>query len=99
MNTIIILTGIFSCLLLTLSVANSFTLSGKEHDGEHQLLIEQPLALSPGKFISVYQDEGSMIDNSDEDDEHDLEKRRFNAWAGKRSSVSKRRFNAWAGRR
>jgi hypothetical protein len=40
-----------------------------------------------------------MIDNSDEDDEHDLEKRRFNAWAGKRSLLGKRRFNAWAGRR
>lgn len=40
-----------------------------------------------------------MIDNSDEDEEQDLEKRRFNAWAGKRSVPGKRRFNAWAGRR
>jgi hypothetical protein len=40
-----------------------------------------------------------MIENSDEDEEHDLEKRRFNAWAGKRSLFGKRRFNAWAGRR
>ncbi len=37
-----------------------------------------------------------MIDSSDE---HELEKRRFNAWAGKRSLMAKRRFNAWAGRR
>jgi hypothetical protein len=57
------------------------------------------LALSPSKFISAYQDEGSMMDNSDEDDEHEFEKRRFNAWAGKRSLLGKRRFNAWAGRR
>jgi hypothetical protein len=49
--------------------------------------------------MSIYQDEGSMIDNSDENEGHDLEKRRFNAWAGKRSILSKRRFNAWAGRR
>jgi len=99
MNTIIILAGILSCLLLMLNVAHSFTLSGKTNDGEHQLLIERPFALSPGKFMSIYQDEAPMIDDSDEDDEHDLEKRRFNAWAGKRSLISKRRFNAWAGRR
>ncbi len=37
-----------------------------------------------------------MIDNSDE---HEFEKRRFNAWAGKRNLLAKRRFNAWAGRR
>jgi len=40
-----------------------------------------------------------MLDNSDEFDEHELAKRRFNAWADKRSLMSKRHFNAWAGRR
>jgi hypothetical protein len=40
-----------------------------------------------------------MIENSDEDEEKELEKRRFNAWAGKRDVLGKRRFNAWAGRR
>jgi hypothetical protein len=50
----------------------------------------------PNKFASVYQDDGSLIDNGDE---HELEKRRFNAWAGKRTLLAKRRFNAWAGRR
>jgi len=99
MNTKIILTGILSCLLLMLNVAHSFTLSGKENDGEHRLLMERPLAFSPGKFIPIYQHDDSMIDNSDEDYEHELEKRRFNAWAGKRSLLGKRRFNAWAGRR
>ncbi len=82
-----------------MNIAQSFSLSGKINDGEHQVLLERPLAYTPGKYISIYQDEGSMIDNSDEDDEHDLEKRRFNAWAGKRSLLGKRRFNAWAGRR
>jgi len=46
--------------------------------------------------MSNYQDDGSMFVDSDE---LDLEKRRFNAWAGKRSVLGKRRFNAWAGRR
>ena len=83
-----------------LTVAQSFSLSTKDHDGEHHLLFERPLAYAPGKILSIYQDDGSMIDNiDDDDDEHDLEKRRFNAWAGKRSMMSKRRFNAWAGRR
>ncbi|CAF0784010.1 unnamed protein product [Rotaria sordida] len=99
MNTIVILTGILSCILLMLSVTHSYKLSGKENDGEHRLLVERPLAFARGKFHSTYQDEDSMMNNSDEDDEHDLEKRRFNAWAGKRSLVGKRRFNAWAGRR
>jgi len=99
MNTITILTGIFSCLLLMLSIAHSFTLSGKTNDGEHHLLIERPLAFSPGKFAPIYHDEGLMIDDDDENDEQDIEKRRFNAWAGKRSILGKRRFNAWAGRR
>ncbi|CAF2386513.1 unnamed protein product [Rotaria sp. Silwood2] len=99
MNTIVILTGILSCVLLMLSVTHSYTLSGKENDDRHQLLVERPLALTQGKFYSLYRDEDSMMNNSDEEDEHDLEKRRFNAWAGKRSLVGKRRFNAWAGRR
>ena len=74
-------------------------LSGKDTDGEHHLLIERPSGLSSGKFLPIYQEDGFVMDNSDEDDEHDLEKRRFNAWAGKRSMFGKRRFNAWAGRR
>lgn len=61
--------------------------------------MQRPLAYAPGKYLSLYQEDGSIIDNSDEDDEHDLEKRRFNAWAGKRNILTKRRFNAWAGRR
>lgn len=72
---------------------------GKENDDEHHVLIGRPLALSPGRLFSMYQDQDSMMNNSEEDDEHDLEKRRFNAWAGKRSVLGKRRFNAWAGRR
>jgi len=63
------------------------------------LIVERPLGISPNKYLSIFQDDGSMLDNSDEFDEHELAKRRFNAWAGKRSLMSKRRFNAWAGRR
>jgi hypothetical protein len=59
-------------------------------------LIAKRSAISPNKYISINEDDGSMIDSSDE---HELEKRRFNAWAGKRSLMAKRRFNAWAGRR
>jgi hypothetical protein len=59
-------------------------------------LIAHPSAISPNQYISLYHDDDSIIDNSDE---HELEKRRFNAWAGKRSLLAKRRFNAWAGRR
>jgi len=96
MNTTIIFTGVLSCLLLMLTITNSYIVSGKTIDGEHLSLIAQPSAASSYKFISPYQDDGSMIDSSDE---HELEKRRFNAWAGKRSLMAKRRFNAWAGRR
>ncbi len=59
-------------------------------------MIAKRSAVLPNKYISIYEDDGSMIDSSDE---HELEKRRFNAWAGKRSLMAKRRFNAWAGRR
>ncbi|CAF1410661.1 unnamed protein product [Adineta steineri] len=99
MNTTIFIAGILSCFLLMLSVAHSFALSGKENNNEDHLLVHRPYAISPNKYPSIYQDEGSMVDNSDEDDDHELEKRRFNAWAGKRNIISKRRFNAWAGRR
>ncbi len=58
-------------------------------------MIAHPSAAAPNKIVSIYNDE-SMIDNSDE---HEFEKRRFNAWAGKRNLLAKRRFNAWAGRR
>lgn len=61
------------------------------NEGEHALLVERPT-----NYLSIFQDDGSMLDESAE---HELEKRRFNAWAGKRSLMSKRRFNAWAGRR
>jgi len=44
----------------------------------------------------MFQNDDTMNDNSDG---HELEKRRFNAWAGKRNAFAKRRFNAWAGRR
>lgn len=91
--------GLLSFSALKLAVTQAFTLSSKDNDAEHRLLLERPLALSPGKYLSVYQDEGAMGDNSDEDDDHELEKRRFNAWAGKRNIFAKRRFNAWAGRR
>lgn len=80
-------------------MTHSYTITGKENDGDRQWLLERPLAIGRNKFISMYQDEDSMINNSEEDDEHDFEKRRFNAWAGKRSLIGKRRFNAWAGRR
>ncbi|CAF0769086.1 unnamed protein product [Didymodactylos carnosus] len=56
----------------------------------------------PTKFYPVYQ-ESDINDFDDEndssDDEHELEKRRFNAWAGKRMVPTKQRFNAWAGKR
>ena len=57
--------------------------------------MEQASLVLPKTFISFYHDEDATADHSDE---HDLEKRRFNAWAGKRSRLTKRRFNAWAGR-
>jgi len=96
MNTAIIFIGILSCLLLMFTITHSYALSGQTADGEHHLLIDQPSVISPNKLFSIYQDDGSLMDNSDE---HELEKRRFNAWAGKRSVLAKRRFNAWAGRR
>ena len=57
--------------------------------------MEQASLVLPKTFISLYHDGEAAMDHSDE---HDLEKRRFNAWAGKRSRLTKRRFNAWAGR-
>jgi hypothetical protein len=72
---------------------------GKSDEGEQRQFLERPSAVSPGKIYSLYQDEGLNVDNSDDEDDHELEKRRFNAWAGKRSLLTKRRFNAWAGRR
>lgn len=80
-----------------MNVAHAYTLTAKSNDGEHQLLLHRPLADLSNKYLSIFQDDGSIYENSDESDEHDLEKRRFNAWAGKRSIMSKRRFNAWAG--
>lgn len=59
-------------------------------------LVAHSSNILPHKYISIYEDNGLNLDNSDE---HELEKRRFNAWAGKRSVLAKRRFNAWAGRR
>ncbi|CAF2010298.1 unnamed protein product [Rotaria magnacalcarata] len=99
MNTFVILTGILSCILLMLSVTHAYTLTDKANTAGHQWLMNRPLAVARNKFISMYQDDDSTINNSEEDDEHELEKRRFNAWAGKRSLIGKRRFNAWAGRR
>jgi hypothetical protein len=61
-------------------------------------LIAHPSVVSPNKFISIYHDNDND-DDSNIDDEHEFEKRRFNAWAGKRNVLAKRRFNAWAGRR
>ncbi|CAF3075376.1 unnamed protein product [Rotaria socialis] len=99
MNTFVILTGILSCFLLMLSVTHAYTLTDKKNTADPQWLMDRPLAMARNKFFSMNQyDDDSMI-NSEEDDEHELEKRRFNAWAGKRSLVGKRRFNAWAGRR
>lgn len=85
--------------VLQLNIAQVLSLTGKATDGEHSILLERPYALLSNRYPTLYRDEGISNDNSDEDDEHDLEKRRFNAWAGKRSLVGKRRFNAWAGRR
>ncbi|CAF1114290.1 unnamed protein product [Rotaria sordida] len=96
MNTTIILTGILAYFLLMLTMTYSFALSSKTTDDENHELIEGPLILSPYKFNSIYENDGSIFDDSDE---HELGKRRFNAWAGKRSLASKGRFNAWAGRR
>ena len=73
--------------------------SENDRRAEHRLVVERPLVVSPERLISIYQDEGSIMENSDQDDEHQFEKRRFNAWAGKRNTLAKRRFNAWAGRR
>lgn len=52
--------------------------------------------MSSNRLMSLYANEAAMMDNSED---QDMEKRRFNAWAGKRDVVGKRRFNAWAGRR
>ncbi|CAF1222722.1 unnamed protein product [Rotaria sp. Silwood1] len=96
MNTTIILTGILTYLLIMLTMTYSLTLSSKTTDDENHELNEEPLVLLPYKFNSLYETDGSMFDNIDE---HELEKRRFNAWAGKRNLIPKPRFNAWAGRR
>ncbi|CAF4549976.1 unnamed protein product [Rotaria sp. Silwood2] len=96
MNTTIILTGILAYLLLMLTMTYSFTLSSKTTDNENHALIEEPLELSPYKFNSINNNDGSMFNNIDD---HELEKRRFNAWAGKRSLLARPRFNSWAGRR
>ena len=81
--------------LFQLNIAQAYSLTGKTNDDEHSMVLERP----SNKFYPLYQDQGTLTDNSDEDYGHDLEKRRFNAWAGKRSLIGKRRFNAWAGRR
>lgn len=96
MNTTIIFTGVLSCLLLMFTITHSFAVSGKTVDDDHLSLIAHPSAMSNHKLLSIDQDDGSILDDSDE---HEFEKRRFNAWAGKRSLMAKRRFNAWAGRR
>ena len=57
--------------------------------------VEHVSGLLSKALLSMHQDDGAMDDSSAE---HDMEKRRFNAWAGKRSRLEKRRFNAWAGR-
>lgn len=71
-------------------------MSGKNLDNEHLALAAHQSAISPNEWMSFYQNDGSAVDNSGE---HEFEKRRFNAWAGKRNLMAKRRFNAWAGRR
>ncbi|CAF1363436.1 unnamed protein product [Adineta ricciae] len=99
MNSTIIFAGILSYFLLMLTATHSFILSDKGNNDEDHLLLHQPYALSPNRFMAIYRDEASMAENSDENEDHELEKRRFNAWAGKRNVFTKRRFNAWAGRR
>lgn len=66
-------------------------MSGHHIDDEHLSYLAHPSA------ISLYpEDAAAIMDNSEE---HEMNKRRFNAWAGKRDVMGKRRFNAWAGRR
>ncbi|UJR09851.1 hypothetical protein I4U23_014075 [Adineta vaga] len=97
MNSTTIFAGVFSCLLLMLALTHSFALPGQTIDGQqHQLLLERPSVILPKKFFSIYQDDSASNEDSSA---HEFEKRRFNAWAGKRSTLGKRRFNAWAGRR
>jgi len=96
MHTTNIITGFLSCLLVLFTLTHSFAVLGKTVDDEHLSLIGHPSGVLPNQFIRIYQDDSSAMDHSDE---HDMEKRRFNAWAGKRNVEAKRRFNAWAGRR
>ena len=65
-------------------------------DDEHLAYLAHPSAISSHRLISLYPDDVAVMENSDE---HEMDKRRFNAWAGKRDVMGKRRFNAWAGRR
>ncbi|CAF0890932.1 unnamed protein product [Adineta ricciae] len=97
MNSTTLFAGVLSCVLLMLALTHSFALSDQTSDGEqHHLLFEQSPILLPNKLISIYQDDSASNEDSSV---HEFEKRRFNAWAGKRSTFGKRRFNAWAGRR
>lgn len=74
----------------------SYTVSGNNNNNDHHLFVAQPSVLLSNKIKSLLGNDASVSDHSDE---HELEKRRFNAWAGKRNLLAKRRFNAWAGRR
>ncbi|CAF1053540.1 unnamed protein product [Adineta steineri] len=98
MNSITIFTGVLSCLLFMLAITHSFALAGQTADEQqHHLLIEQPSVILPKRYFSFYHNDDDA--SNDDSEVHEFEKRRFNAWAGKRSTFGKRRFNAWAGRR
>ena len=82
--------------MFQLTVTNSLTLSDSATNNENHALRNSPSVYSPGSFKSIYEDNNSIFDKFNQ---HQLAKRRFNAWAGKRNLLAKRRFNAWAGRR
>jgi len=92
----------FIVLMLTV-VVHSKSVSEDEHHPTE--ILTHPSASKYILFDDIVDNEN---DSDSDDDEHELAKRRFNQWAGKRSLQQlaqpyllreQRRFNAWAGKR
>ncbi|CAF1077140.1 unnamed protein product [Rotaria magnacalcarata] len=94
MNTTVFLTGVLTYFLLMLTMTYTLTLSDAKTADEHHELTDQPSVLLPNRIHSIYRNHHSIFDDIDK---HELERRRFNAWAGKRALMARRRFNSWAG--
>ncbi|CAF0792040.1 unnamed protein product [Didymodactylos carnosus] len=105
-----ILPGVVCWIFLMLTFMQSSAVEHQDgkpinHSDEQEIHIlrQDPSLLSklenlhPTKFYSLFHENGH--DGNQNSEELEFEKRRFNAWAGKRMVPIKRRFNAWAGKR